>query len=200
VENERLRQLLQKRFSFNRYCHSLRVADFAVRLADRHGADENKAYLAGLLHDYSRDLPAEKLLSLARQSGMTIHPVEYLVPVLLHAPVGACLVREETSISDIEILNSVSLHTVGGTKMTKLDKIIYLADIAEPDRNFQGVEEIRSLALRDLNQAMIVAFRSTINYILTKETYIHPATIEGYNEILAEINKCSLRLEFRGRE
>ncbi|MEW6661321.1 MAG: bis(5'-nucleosyl)-tetraphosphatase (symmetrical) YqeK [Bacillota bacterium] len=199
MENEGLRQLLLKRLSPNRYEHSLRVADLAASLAAKHGVAENQASLAGLLHDYGRDLPEEKLLYLARQKGMAVHPVDCLVPVILHAPVGACLVKEEIGITDPEILTAIALHTVGGRNMTKLDKVIFLADIAEPGRDFPGVEEIRLLALQDLNLAMIAAFKSAIRYVLDKETYIHPATIDGFNEVLSEIRHCRLEIELRRR-
>jgi predicted HD superfamily hydrolase involved in NAD metabolism len=199
LENERLDQLLRKRLSARRYGHSSRVADLAASLAARHGVSQDLAYLAGWFHDYARELPEEKLLYLARQKGMAVHPVDCLVPVLLHAPVGACLVKEEAGITEPEILNAIALHTIGGKNMTRLDKIIFLADMAEPGRDFPKAEEIRLLAHRDLNQAMIAAFKSAIGYVLAKETYVHPSALDGYNEVLAEINKCSLPAELSGR-
>jgi len=187
MEIARLRQLLLKRIAPSRYEHSLRVAELAVNLAANYGVSENQAYLAGLLHDYGRDLPEENLLYYAGQKGMAVHQVDFLCPVLLHAPVGAYLVKEEIRITDPEILTAIAMHTLGGKNMTKLDKIIYLADAAEPCRHYQGVEEIRLLSLRDLNLAMLVAFKSAIRYVLTKEIYLHPATIDGYNELLSEV-------------
>jgi len=177
-------RILAARLPAGRYQHSLGVAEVAAELAINNGVDPQQARLAGLLHDYARDLAPEELLDLATKANLITCELERWMPVLLHGPVGALLIQRELGITDKHICQAVARHTVGGPAMKALDKIIYLADAIEPGRNYNGVQAIRRLAATDLESALLKALEASILYILTKERPLHPATVEARNHIL----------------
>lgn len=156
----------------------------AAELAVKNGVDPQQARLAGLLHDYARDLAPGELLDLATRANLVTCELERRLPVLLHGPVGALLIQRELGVTDKQICQAVARHTVGGAAMKTLDKIIYLADAIEPGRNYNGVEAIRRLAAADLESALLKAMEASILYVLVKKQPLHPATVEARNHIL----------------
>lgn len=176
--------LLAQKLSPQRLRHSQGVAAYAAKLAAKYGATRDKAKLAGLMHDYARDLPEKELLARGEEAGLISHEIEKRFPVLLHAPVGAWLLRTELGLVDEEILQAISRHTVGAADMSLLDKIIYLADALEPGRQYPGVEDLRRLAEEDLDQGLLKALESSILYVLKKGQPLHPATVEARNYLL----------------
>lgn len=175
---------LEKRLSPKRFQHSLGVSTTAVELAKRFGCDMEQAKLAGLLHDLAREVPKSELLPRAQAFGIVVSDIEQAELVLLHAPLAAKMAQAEFGVADEEILQAIILHTTGGVAMTTLDKIIYLADVIEPGRNFTGVDKIRKVACADLDQALLVALDQSICHIVEKGGLLHPATIAARNEIL----------------
>ncbi|VBB07886.1 Hypothetical protein LUCI_3151 [Lucifera butyrica] len=175
---------LSRILSPSRFRHSLGVSRSAVELAERFGADINKARVAGILHDCARELPGETLLQMAEKFGIVVNDVESHSPSLLHAPVGARLAQEQYGIHDIAILQAITLHTVGGPVMTVLDQIVYLADFIEPGRVFPGVDQLRLLAGKNLREAVLAGYDQTLNYLVARRGLIHPATVEGRNALL----------------
>ncbi|MCG0277581.1 MAG: bis(5'-nucleosyl)-tetraphosphatase (symmetrical) YqeK [Thermanaeromonas sp.] len=177
-------KLLARKLSPLRYRHSRGVASYAAQLALKYNIEVNKARLAGLLHDYARDLPEGELLTLAEEAGLISCEVERKLPLLLHGPVGAYLVQKDLNVNDGEILQAISRHTVGAPDMTLLDKIIYLADALEPGRVYPGVDVLRRLAEEDLDKALLKALESSISYVLARGQLLHPATVEARNCLL----------------
>ena len=140
--------ILKEVLSEKRYAHSLSVADTAAKLAIINDADAEKAYLAGLMHDYAKDIPEDKLLAIAQEQGIIKDEAEILAPYILHGPVGAYLLRERKIITDEEILQAIALHTTGAAEMTLLDNIIYMADYIEPGRKHGNVDNIRTITYK----------------------------------------------------
>lgn len=178
---------VEAKLSVHRFKHSLGVAREAERMARRLGIDEKKAYLAGIVHDYAKGIAGDELLKLAEAFGLLDDETYRLVPDLLHAPVGAFLVKKELKIEDEEILSAVAKHTLGDIEMSLLDKIIFLADMIEPGRDFPGIERIRCQAERNLDLAMLYALESTVRYCMEKGRIIHPKTIMVRNMFLQKI-------------
>ncbi|BBB89734.1 MAG TPA: bis(5'-nucleosyl)-tetraphosphatase (symmetrical) YqeK [Methylomusa anaerophila] len=178
---------LAAKLSPKRFQHSLRVSETAAILAKRFDADEEKARVAGLLHDCARDITDKQLLQLAKDFAIVTTDVDIYHPTLLHAPVASYLAQTEYNTDDPEILRAISLHTTGGPSMNVLDKIIYLADFIEPGRNFPGVDKLRSLAAADLDTAVLAAFDQSLQYIIAQGNLIHPATIEGRNWLIRQL-------------
>lgn len=177
---EKLKALMDE----ERYIHSLGVRDCAVTLAERYGADVAKARLAGLLHDCAKGLSRQEMMSRAVEAGIEPGPEEFQSEALLHGAVGAIMARQMFGVEDTEILSSIECHTTGKRGMTLLDKIIYLADYIEPNRDFPGVEELRKAAMEDLDKAVLMALRRTIKYVLDTDRFLHPRTVEAWNDML----------------
>ena len=182
---EEMRALLEKSLKPSRYQHSLGVAETAVFLARRFGVDEEQAQVAGLLHDCAREFRNEDLIAEAEKRLIMVGNIERQMPLLLHAYVGSRLVTEKYGVSDHAIEQAIWRHTVGGAKMTKLDKIIWFADMIEPNRDYPGVEELRSLAKNAALDDMVLAgLTQSITFVLQKGGLIHPDTVIARNEIL----------------
>ncbi|MBO8158703.1 bis(5'-nucleosyl)-tetraphosphatase (symmetrical) YqeK [Thermosyntropha sp.] len=180
----KITKIVEKRLSPLRFRHSLGVADKARRLAERFGIDEEKAYLAGIVHDYAKGIAGSELLNIAKENGLIDDEVYREVPDLLHAPVGAFLIEKELGIDDKEILSAVRKHTLGDLDMGLFDKIIFLADMVEPGRDFPGIERLRCLVERNLDEAMLFALESTLRYCMDTGRIIHPQTVKVRNHFL----------------
>lgn len=178
-------RLMADRHGPDRFRHVTGVADTAARLAGRFGADAGKAWLAGLLHDYARELPLSEALRLAEAHGLLGLVAEPSVE-LLHAPLGAVLVRAEIGVEDPEILAAVARHTTGAPGMTSLDKVVYLADHIEPGRRFPGVDEVRVLAERDLDAAVIAALRRTVAHLEAAGRPVDGRTLTAIRELAGQ--------------
>jgi len=172
-----------------RFIHSLRTAEMSRELALKHGYDPEKAYLAGILHDISKEEGEKELRRLAflKQNQNGLDPVEREERKLWHAPAGAAYIRETLGINDEEILSAVRFHTVGRAGMTKLEKIIYLGDLVEHDRNYPDVEKYRQYALDDLNNGMYEALKWALTDNVTRNKRIALNTYEAYNYYLKKM-------------
>lgn len=183
-----MRELLKSRLKPGRFEHSLGVAETAAELAGRFGIDREKARIAGLLHDCAREFPNSSMLEEAEKRGIPVGPVERAMPLLLHAYIGAHRVKELYGVEDEEISQSIWRHTVGGPAMTKLDKVIYFADMIEPHRDYPEVKQLRKLArTAELDEMLLVGLTESIRFVLDKNHLIHPDTVTARNELLLNI-------------
>lgn len=183
---DEMRRELQRRLKKSRFTHSIGVANTAVKLAKKFGVDENKAYIAGLLHDCARQFENDELPAEAEKRGIKIGEVENAMPLLLHAYIGAKMIGEIYGVNDSEIEQAIYRHTVGAKNMTPLDKIIYFADMIEPNRNYPGVENLRELAEKsnNLDEIILTALDESIIFVVQKKSLVHPDTIDARNFLL----------------
>lgn len=188
IEEKEAMSIISARLSRHRCQHSLEVAGMAKQMAEQYGEDQSRAYLTGLLHDYGKGISGGELIKIAEENQLITDEVYRQVPDLLHAPVGALLLEKDLGITDDAILQAVRHHTLGAVNMTSLDKIIYLADMIEPGRDFPGVERLRCLALRDMDEAMLYGLESTIKYCIDSGRILHPQTIATRNWFLTRLN------------
>lgn len=173
--------LIEGRLSPRRRDHAHRVAAEAVLLAERFGAPRDKAEIAGLLHDYCRELPDDETLAAAARHGIPVGPVEARRPKkILHGPVAAAELLELGL--DPEIAAAIRLHTVGDAGMSVLEKCVYLADYLEPGRDFPGIEEVRDLAQTSLDAAAGAAARLSLLDIIRRGRGVVPGALALYNE------------------
>lgn len=177
---------IEKRIGEKRYNHSIRVANLAKNYANIFGENEQKAYIAGLLHDCGRILDKDKLLEKSERYGLEITVLEENNTDLLHSHLGAEIAKDKYHILDKDILDAIRYHTTGRRNMSNLEKIIYLADYTEPIRNFNGVDEVRKLCEIDLDRAMILALNQSIKFLIEKDVLISLDTIEARNYIKLE--------------
>lgn len=178
------REIIRFKLSKQRFKHSLQVAEVARELAEHYQVDANKAYLIGLLHDYAKGISSEELVDIAENNELLKDDMDRQVPDLLHAPVGSWLVQHELNIEDQDVLQAIKAHTLGDLNMSVMDKIIYLADMIEPGRDYPGQERLKCLAFRDLDDAMLFGLESTIRYCLDQGRPLHPRTVEVRNHYL----------------
>lgn len=178
---------VEGRLAPERLEHTRGVYAAARELAGLYHEDMEKTGLAAILHDGAKNLGGPALLSLARREGIIVDIVQQQAPDLLHGPMAAVLARNELGVDDPEVLQAISLHTTGAPHMTRLDKVVYLADYIEPGRRFQGVENLRELARRDLDQAVLGAMNGTLRYVIEQGWLIHPLTVEARNWLLSQI-------------
>lgn len=187
MEESKIKKYLENTLSEKRFKHSLGVAEEAERLADKYGADKKKAHLAGLVHDVAKEIDADSARTMLKDRfGIRVDPVTYNVPKLLHAPLGACLAQTEFGIFDAEILDAIKYHTTAKADMSLLTKIIYMADYIEPNRDFDGVDELREQAYDDLDEAIITGLDYTISELLSDGKMFHPDTVHARNYLILQ--------------
>ena len=146
-----------------RYTHSVNAALLAVKLARRHKLkDVEKIELAALLHDVEKD----------RGSGLT------------HSALSAASARKKFGITDRRILDAIKYHTTGSKKMDDFAKVVYLADIAEPSRDFREAAVIRRIAFSDLDEAMIAALSAKMKYVLSDRKPLAAGGVALYNKLI----------------
>lgn len=172
---------IRDRIGEKRFLHTLRVRDTALELAKLHGVDQEKAEIAGFLHDCAKIRDYEKLMKAAKENKLLLTKEMLKAPQIIHSYLGAIYARKLYGIEDEEILNAITYHTTGRANMSDLEKIIFLADYIEPMRNFDGVEKARELARLDLDAAMYFALNNTLKFLVDHDTYIVPATVTARN-------------------
>lgn len=150
----------------------------AVRLAKRWGADEMMARRAGILHDCTKYLELDEQLELCRNYGVELDDMEQRMVKLLHSKTGACIARGIFGEPD-EVFWAIYWHTTAKADMTTLEKILYVADYMEPNRDFDGVERLRELAYRDLDKALLLGVETTIQEMKDRELPVHKNTIQA---------------------
>lgn len=180
--------LLEKRLAPKRYYHSLCVADEAKRLAEKYGADSEKAYLAGLLHDVTKNASEEEHLNIFDTFGIMLNSIEKNAEKLWHAMSGAAYVKYVLQIDDEEIYDAIRYHTTAKSNMSLLSLILYLADFTSADRDYEDVDVMRALVDKSLDEAFLYALSYTVKEIVDKGGALHLDTINAYNETVLKGN------------
>ncbi|MCH5191811.1 MAG: bis(5'-nucleosyl)-tetraphosphatase (symmetrical) YqeK [Oscillospiraceae bacterium] len=180
-------EILKKRLTPGRLYHSICVAEQAKRLAEIYDSDSEKAYTAGLIHDIMRYEPPESMIKIIENGGTALTDSEKKITVTLHAAAGEAYLRTELGVTDNEILSAVRYHTTGRENMTLLEKIIYVADLTSEDREYPDVAEVRELAEKDLDKAVLRGLSFTIEDNARKNRPIHLDTVKAYNHLVERI-------------
>lgn len=184
---QEIKDILKIRLSKKRYTHSLNVADSAKLLAKINGFDEDRCYLAGLVHDICKELPKDEQLEMVKKSERNITPEELVTPPLFHAPAGAYYCERVLGITDEDILNAVRYHTIGRAGMSDTEKAVYMADLISEDRNYKDVDEMRKLAYDNLDAAIFEAVKFNISDVIKKNSRLPSHTIKAYNECVKKL-------------
>ena len=183
------KDIIKDMLSKKRYQHSLNVADAAVKLAKLYGEDEEKAYIAGILHDVCKELPQEEQLALVLRSDLDVCEIEKKAPPLYHAVAGSVYVKEKLGINDPDIICAIRYHTVGCGNMDKLSQIVYIADLISEDRDYKDVKKMRKYAEQGLDKAMLEALKFSVADSVGKENTIPVSTLECYNDFVKANSK-----------
>ena len=168
--------------------HCLGVEKAARELAERFGLDVEKAGLAGLLHDYAKKVSDEDFLALIDKCQLD-PDLKNWGNNIWHGMVGIYKIQEDLGIEDAEILRAIEIHTVGSSTMSELDKVVYVADYIEHNRDFPGVDKARELAQRSLNQAVAYETARTVEHLAHKGRPIYPQTLETYNAFVGYLKE-----------
>lgn len=175
IKLEDLKKDLKKRLSKKRYEHCLRVADESVKLAKIYNISEEKAYIAGLLHDiakeFSLDENKEWLLKIGK---------DYLLSLefkrIIHSEVGALVVKELYNLDD-SIINAIRYHNIGNINMDMLAKIVFVADKIESGKDYPGIEEERVLAYQNIDEALLLCLKNHKKKRESEGKNIHPDSV-----------------------
>lgn len=168
--------------------HCERVADAAVLLAETYAADPEKARIAGLLHDWDREVARIELLSRASDDGIALTSTDTARPYLLHARTGALDVRRALPDIDEDIVSAIAKHTLGDEVMGELDMIVYLADMIESGRSYPGVAELRDAVGRvTLAELFALGYRQTLAHLIEARKPIHPVAAGVWNRYVAVV-------------
>lgn len=186
MKNEEILEYLKKNIKKKRYHHILRVADTAEKLAIVHDIPADKVYTAALLHDCAKG-NEESLLkdykNIIVNEWVSLEE-ELKEKSLIHGPLAGIIARDVFGIEEKDILNAVIYHTTGRENMTKLEKIVFLADKLEPKRDYPGVDKIRETAQIDLEKAVLLTIDNTVKYLIENQELIAVITVKTRNNIL----------------
>lgn len=188
-ELEQLEHLAEQSLSKKRFQHVLNVRDQAVKLGKIHGADLEKCRVAALLHDITKELKFDNQLQIILKSDIMLSDIILKSAPLYHAVTGSIYAKEELGITDPDILNAIKYHTIGRAGMSKLEKIIYIADATSADRTYKEVQRFRELSFADLDNCMFEMVKHTIRYLVKDGCLLPSDTINCYNELAASLHK-----------
>ncbi|MDO8847819.1 MAG: bis(5'-nucleosyl)-tetraphosphatase (symmetrical) YqeK [Coriobacteriia bacterium] len=190
VSYEQAHAQVRARLSAEALGHSERVAATAAHVASLYGYDPEAARLAGLLHDWHRETPAEDLVGRARRLGLDVTEVDEAVPYLLHGPVAQADLELEFRDLPEDVLTAVGAHTYGMPDMAQLSMIVYIADVIEPARHQHGVDSLRSSAgVRPLEDLFAEAYAASLHHLIERRRRIHPQTVSTWNDIAARSHR-----------
>lgn len=178
IVDQKLKELVHEK----RYEHTKNVVAMAIKLAKNYGFPHQKAEIAALLHDICKNFTIKRMKELVGKNNNDTK--NYEVGEILHGYAAAVYARNRFSIEDKDILNAIRYHTVGRAGMSELEKIIYLADAIEVERNYEGIEDIRKLAFIDLNEAILLEINLKLKYLINTDKILHPNTIAMRNWLL----------------
>ena len=181
------KELVRGRLSDKRYEHTLNVRKMAVKLAKRYGVDEDKAALAALLHDSAKEISKDEMRAIMRAHPELAEGGEERPTPVWHGICAAILARTEWGVEDEAVLSAIACHTAGKPGMSRLDKIVYLADMTSAERDWPGVNKLRKLELKDLDLPCWQPETGQWFCSLTGQAS-GPVSKAAYDEIKAEVD------------
>ena len=187
ADKKRIIEYIQRNMTEKRQIHTYAVAEEAKKLSQRYGEVEEKAELAALFHDFFRGVQEKALNGYVRQLGLS--PAYLNNANLAHSKIAAFIMERDYHIQDMDIINAVCFHTTGRANMSKLEKIIYLADAIEPNRSYPGIEEIRELAYQNLDKACLMSLEHSIDYVNCRGLYLDQDTVMARDSLINKISR-----------
>ena len=164
----------------DRFEHCIGVSKTAKKLAELNQYDEDKAALAGFIHDYAKQVSVEEYREVIKTKGFDQDLLNWNRSIW-HGIVGIYFIQRDLKINDSEILTAVRRHTTADVEMTTLDKIVFMADYIEPGRSFPGVEEARKITYANIDKGVGYQLAHTLEFLIEKRNKIYPRTLDAYN-------------------
>jgi len=188
MDHNQMLQTVKERLPEKRYTHVLGVVDTAVDLAKEFNVSEAKAKTAAILHDVAKFSDRDWMKSIIVSENMDPLLLEYHAE-LWHAPVGAYLAKTEFGVEDEDVLNAIRYHTTGRENMSDLEKVVYIADLVEPNRKFSGVEELRQLKEQGLDVMMEASVKHSIEFLESKNQPVFPDSLKCFKYFVQQKGK-----------
>ena len=182
---DELRPIAMSYLKPKRMPHVLGTEETAAALARQYGADEQEARIAALLHDCTKKLDMEQQLALCEHYGLALDELEQKALKLLHSRTGAAIARDVFGVNDA-VYSAILCHTTGKPDMTLLEKILYLADYMEPTRDFDGVEHLRQVVWRNLDEGLLLGLTMTIREMGELGNPIHHRTLDAQRYLIEQ--------------
>lgn len=184
MERDDYLSAIKTRMPEKRYIHTIGVMETAISLAEKYGDNVKSAETAAVLHDIAKYADEDWMRQIVKDYGLDKRLIDWGSEIL-HGPVGAWIAQTEFNITNEDILNAIRFHTTGRKGMSQLEKIIYIADMIEPNRKFPGVDNLREIANIDLDMAMKACISHSIAFLVQSEQQIYPVSIECYNDVIS---------------
>lgn len=183
-ELEKVLEFLRENLDDFRYGHSIRVMETALELARIHGVDEEKAQMAGILHDSGKWKSREKTLQKVQDWGIILSEEERAEYNLVHGALSTYIAKNIFGIEDEDVLNAIKNHITGRPAMSDLEKIVYIADMIEPARNYEFIDDFRAMAKVDLDRTMYEILNENLAHLIRNDRYIAGTSLEARNYYL----------------
>lgn len=200
MDIKQAKQMVKETLSPKRYKHTVNVKKAAVHLAEKYGADPEKAALAALLHDAAKERSKDELLQILQQNAIIAQNAQNSPAPVWHGVCAAILAQTQWGIDDPEILSAIRVHTTGKPGMSKLDKIIYLSDMISEERDYPEVYELRELAEKDLDLAVFTAMEKNIGWMQQSGKSIDPLSFQAYEDLKAQVQPAKQTMEGKCHE
>jgi len=186
LEYEKIYNDVKNILSEKRFKHTQGVVERAIEYAEIYGEDIENVKLAAITHDIAKEISKEESYKLIEKYGMKLDDIEKKNSQTVHSKLGAVIVKEKYNFSD-EIINAIKYHTTGKENMTMLEKIIYLADATEPNREYfknindMSLNELVELIKKDIDKGLEYVLKWTLESLLRRNLHIHLDTVKAYN-------------------
>ncbi|EES51309.1 UNVERIFIED_ORG: phosphohydrolase [Clostridium botulinum] len=187
---EEIKLYLKENLNSNRYNHTLGVVETAKKLAEVNKISIEKAEIAALAHDVAKNLSLQKMQSIIEKNNIELTNTEKENSNLWHSIIAPIEARNKLKIDDEDILDAVRWHTTGKENMSILTKIIYIADMIEPGRDFPGVEKIRQTTFENLDEGVLLGLTESMKDLLNRNLIIDLNTIKARNYFLLKETMC----------
>lgn len=177
------RVLVAEKLSYERFQHTIGVEVLAVELAKKYKLDIEAVTLAALTHDMAKEFSLQEQLKKAEEWNLIHYPEDLENPQVLHGRVASYILEKEYSIDNQDVLNAVANHTLGRPGMSKMEMLIYSADLTEPGRDFPGVDKLRQKLYHGLEEGTLACVERTLNYLRESNKSIHPLTTLTFEDL-----------------
>jgi len=188
MDRQQIIQSVSVQMPERRWIHTQGVMSTAIQLAERYGENPQRAELAAIIHDVAKYWPITDQAAYIKEHSLNKQLLQYNKE-LWHAEVGASVAKEQYDVQDVAICDAIRYHTSGRANMTLLEKIVWLADYIEPNRDFPGVDEARELAEISLERAILFGLDQTILFLIEKGKVVYPVTLEARNSMVQQLSR-----------
>ena len=189
MEMKNISEYVKTKLDEKRYNHTKRVVKKAKQLAKLYNAPIDKVKIGAYLHDIAKFYKVSDMVELVGDKYPEVNSDVYRNGQILHGFAAAEVAEKELGINDEEILDAIRYHTIGKKDMSLTAKIVYLADAIEDDRDWLGVVKTRKLAEKNIDTAIIYELNQKIEYLIKKDSLIHPNTLTFRNDLLTKKKK-----------